>query len=137
MSKSAIPGGVVHSVPADLRKALARGPAALAKWQDITPLARNEWICWIISVKKPETRKQHVERTRAELKKKECATPPVGPVALIVEKINRPSGEWPSQLAVVTAGVCQWKARQLAGTGGKRERFCYGGIPSARTPQWL
>jgi hypothetical protein len=36
--------------------------------EDITPLARNEWICWVISVKKPETRKQHIERTRTELK---------------------------------------------------------------------
>jgi uncharacterized protein YdeI (YjbR/CyaY-like superfamily) len=68
MSKRAMPGDVVHSLPADLRKALAGDPTALAKWQDITPLARNEWICWIISVKKPETRKQHVERTRTELK---------------------------------------------------------------------
>src|SRR5690348_7962841 len=44
------------------------GPAARAKWEDITPLARNEWICWVISVKKPETRRQHIERVRTELK---------------------------------------------------------------------
>jgi uncharacterized protein YdeI (YjbR/CyaY-like superfamily) len=68
MSKKSISGGVVHSLPADLRKALAGDAAAREKWEDITPLARNEWICWTISVKKPETRKQHVERTRAELK---------------------------------------------------------------------
>jgi len=60
--------GVVHEVPADLRKALLSDAAALAKWEDITPLARNEWICWTISVKKPETRKQHVERVCSELK---------------------------------------------------------------------
>ena len=62
-----IAAGVAHKVPGDLRKALTSAPVALAAWQDITPLARNEWICWTISVKKPETRKNHVERTVAEL----------------------------------------------------------------------
>ena len=60
--------GVVHTVPADLRRDLLADPAALAKWEDITPLARNEWICWTIAVKKPETRSQHVERVCSELK---------------------------------------------------------------------
>ena len=60
--------GVVHTVPADLQEALIADPEARAKWEDITPLARNEWICWTISVKKPETRKQHVERVCSELK---------------------------------------------------------------------
>jgi uncharacterized protein YdeI (YjbR/CyaY-like superfamily) len=68
MAKRAISAGVVHSVPADLRKVLIADAAARAKWEDITPLARNEWICWVISVKKPETRRQHVERVRTELK---------------------------------------------------------------------
>lgn len=60
-------GGVMHAVPADLRAALAASRAALAAWEDITPLARNEWICWTISVKKPETRAQHIARACAEL----------------------------------------------------------------------
>src|SRR5438067_5060004 len=64
----AISPGAVHSVPADLRKVLISDRAARTKWEDITPLARNEWICWAISVKKPETRRQHVERVRTELK---------------------------------------------------------------------
>ena len=68
MSKDTISTGVVHKVPVDLRKALTSDKAALAKWEDITPLARNEWICWVESVKKPETRKIHVDRTRSELK---------------------------------------------------------------------
>src|SRR6185437_2423220 len=60
--------GVVHNVPADLRAALVADTAALEKWEDLTPLARNEWICWTISVKRPETRRQHVARVRTELK---------------------------------------------------------------------
>ena len=68
MTKTDVSSGVVHKVPADLREALTTDPKALTLWEDITPLARNEWICWVISVKKPETRKQHVERVVTELK---------------------------------------------------------------------
>ena len=60
--------GVVHDVPTDLRRALTSDRTALAAWEDLTPLARNEWICWVISVKKPETRAEHVARVRSELK---------------------------------------------------------------------
>jgi Bacteriocin-protection, YdeI or OmpD-Associated len=63
-----ISGGVAHDLPADLRKVLSSDPKALAAWEDLTPLARNEWICWAISVKKPETRREHVERVCPELK---------------------------------------------------------------------
>ena len=68
MANKDISSGTVHEVPADLRDALTSDPKALAAWEDLTPLARNEWICWTISVKKPETRKQHVERVCTELK---------------------------------------------------------------------
>jgi bacteriocin resistance YdeI/OmpD-like protein len=61
-------GTAAHPLPADLRKALMADPKALAKWEDITPLARNEWICWTISVKSPEKRQEHIERVRSELK---------------------------------------------------------------------
>lgn len=66
MSKLA--DGTVHKLPADLQKALVADNKALAAWNDITPLARNEWICWTITVKKEETRKQHVGRVVTELK---------------------------------------------------------------------
>jgi Bacteriocin-protection, YdeI or OmpD-Associated len=67
MSKTISPG-VVHKVPTDLRKALTSDKAALEIWEDLTPLARNEWICWVTFVKKDETRKEHVKRTISELK---------------------------------------------------------------------
>lgn len=63
-----ISGGVAHELPADLQKALKADARALALWEDITPLARNEWICWTISVKSPEKRKEHVARVTLELK---------------------------------------------------------------------
>ena len=59
--------GVAHKLPADLRKALLSNPKALEKWEDITPLARNEWICWTVSVKQAKTRQEHVERVCPEL----------------------------------------------------------------------
>lgn len=66
-TKKAIAGGVVHAVPSDLRKALEADTSALAAWESLTPLARNEWICWVISVKKAETRAEHVERVCVHL----------------------------------------------------------------------
>jgi hypothetical protein len=47
-------------VPADLRKALAAAPAASAQWSDITPVARRDWIHWITSGKKAETRERRI-----------------------------------------------------------------------------
>lgn len=69
MIKKEIATGVVHRVPTDLRKVLIAAPAVLAVWNDITPLARNEWICWIESVKKIETRNNHINRLREDLLK--------------------------------------------------------------------
>ena len=52
MSLKKVSSGMVHELPADLKKALTCDPKALTAWEDITPLARNEWICWIESAKK-------------------------------------------------------------------------------------
>ena len=60
LTETSIPGGVIHDLPDDLKSAMKRESAALAMWQDITPLARNEWICWIESAKKPETRRKRI-----------------------------------------------------------------------------
>ncbi len=68
MAKTQIATGVVHTVPPDLRKALASDSSALAKWNGLTPLARNEWICWVMAVKMQETRKLHLKRVCPELK---------------------------------------------------------------------
>lgn len=68
MNAKSIATGTVHSVPSDWRKALASDSRALAQWNDLTPLARNEWICWVTFVKQDKTRKEHVQRTITELK---------------------------------------------------------------------
>ncbi len=55
-------------MPADMKVALTKDKAALSKWQTLTPLSRNEWICWTTSVKRDETRLDHVKRFTVELK---------------------------------------------------------------------
>lgn len=61
-------GGTAHTLPKDLQKALAADGSASEKWQSLTPLARNEWICWTIDVKQQRTRDEHVARVVSQLK---------------------------------------------------------------------
>ena len=63
-----IEGGVVHAMPADLQKAITSAPAVLELWEDISPLARNEWICWVISGKKAETRGIRIEKAISKMR---------------------------------------------------------------------
>ena len=83
--KKQISGGVVHEVPADLRRALLADESALERWEDLTPLARNEWICWVITVKRPETRQNHIERVVTELLRASAAHA-AGPAAPTVKQ---------------------------------------------------
>mgnify|MGYP003393059493 FL=1 len=78
MKEKNVTGGVVHELPVDLKKALLANPEALATWEDITPLARNEYICWIESAKKVETRDKRIEwgcLNLAEGKRRPCCWP--------------------------------------------------------------
>lgn len=78
MTKKGISNGVVHMVPDDLREVLAGAPEAHEAWEDITELARNEWICWVEDAKKEETRKRRIRRTKEELiegKRRPCCWP--------------------------------------------------------------
>lgn len=68
MTNKSISSGTVHKLPKDLREALISDSKALELWESLTPLARNEWICWVIEVKREETRKDHVARVTKELK---------------------------------------------------------------------
>jgi len=73
-----LPGGVVHVLPRDLEEALKLHTDALATWEDITPLARNEWICWVDSAKKSETRRKRIDWGCSSLgdgKRRPCCWP--------------------------------------------------------------
>ena len=67
MVKEQLSQGVVHTIPNDLKNALLSDESVIERWNDLTPLARNEWICWTITTKKPETRKNHIDRIMTEL----------------------------------------------------------------------
>ena len=78
MAGRRIATGVVHKVPPDLRDALASDSKAFDAWEALTPLARNEWVCWIESAKNPETRCRRIERASTELvegKRRPCCWP--------------------------------------------------------------
>ncbi len=78
MTETSISSGVVHTVPRDLKEVLLGVPKLLELWNGLTPLARNEWICWVTIVKKPETRTEHIERLREDLlhgKRRPCCWP--------------------------------------------------------------
>src|SRR6266566_8370487 len=68
-------------VPMDLRKALAAAPLAQAGWEDITPMARRDWIFSIGSAKQPETRRRRIEKAcdmPASGKRRLCCFPGIG-----------------------------------------------------------
>ena len=78
VTKRTIATGVVHEVPDDLKKVLISNAEVLEKWNNLTPLARNEWICWVTFFKKQETRKEHLNRLHDNLlkgKKRPCCWP--------------------------------------------------------------
>lgn len=67
-----------HEMPGELRLVLAANPSLEAKWDDLTDLARNEWICWMTSPKKQETRDAHLVRLREDIaggKRRPCCWP--------------------------------------------------------------
>jgi uncharacterized protein YdeI (YjbR/CyaY-like superfamily) len=68
MAKRAISSGTAHKLPPDMRSVLTSDRAVWAAWEDLTPLARNEWICWVTFVKQAKTRQEHVERLIEQLK---------------------------------------------------------------------
>lgn len=71
-------GGVVHDLPDDLQKMLLTATVAKEAWEDITPLARNEFICWVEDAKQAKTRTRRIRRTKEELeegKRRPCCWP--------------------------------------------------------------
>ena len=78
MPKPTVSESAFHKVPADMKKELTSSEKLLEAWNSITPIARNEWICWVTIVKKEETRIEHIERMREDLlngKKRPCCWP--------------------------------------------------------------
>lgn len=64
---NAFPQGTVHQAGEDLQAAMQSDPAVLGLWERLTPLGRNEFICWVDDAKQPATRQRRIQRTREEL----------------------------------------------------------------------
>ena len=67
-----------HDTPNELQVALDRDPDLRARWDDLTSLARNEWICWMTSPKKQDTRDAHFARLKDDIragKRRPCCWP--------------------------------------------------------------
>lgn len=97
MAKVEIAAGVVHEMPADLSKALLSDKSALERWQALTPLGRNEFLCWVEDAKQLETRKRRIERTREELlegKRRPCCW--VG----CIHRTDKPVSPWAQRVLI-------------------------------------
>lgn len=78
MPNEDIAPSALHEIPDDIEKVLLSNAEILEKWNSLTPLARNEWICWVTIVKKEETRKEHIQRLQEDLlagKRRPCCWP--------------------------------------------------------------
>ena len=85
------PHGTVHRAPDDLQAMVRSAPEILALWRELTPLGRNEFICWIEDAKRPDTRQRRILRTRDELiqgKKRPCCWPGC------IHRPDKPPGRW-------------------------------------------
>jgi len=73
-----IKSGTLHRIPKDIQTILVTNKDFLHVWNNLTPLSRNEWICWVTIVKKQETREKHLQRLQEDLlkgKKRPCCWP--------------------------------------------------------------
>ncbi|KFG88276.1 hypothetical protein BV98_003859 [Sphingobium herbicidovorans NBRC 16415] len=83
--------GTVHQAGEDLQAALRAEPQVLALWEGLTPLGRNEFICWIEDAKQAKTRARRIERTLEELlegKKRPCCW------AGCIHRTDKTPGKW-------------------------------------------
>jgi uncharacterized protein YdeI (YjbR/CyaY-like superfamily) len=93
------PEGTVHVAPADLRSAIEGDAALLSRWSALTPLGRNEFICWIEDAKQATTRERRIRRTGEELlegRKRPCCW------AGCIHRTDKAPGRW--QQAVLVEG---------------------------------
>ena len=89
--------GTVHTAAADLVDAIEADGKTRALWQGLTPLGRNEFICWVEDAKKPETRQRRIQRTCEELhegKKRPCCW------AGCIHRTDKAPGKWQQAVLV-------------------------------------
>jgi hypothetical protein len=94
---SAFLHGTAHRAQDDLQTALQSDPAVLALWQSLTPLGRNEFICWVDDAKQAATRARRITRTVGELqegKRRPCCWPGC------IHRTDKAPGRWQQDVLV-------------------------------------
>ncbi|WP_095011716.1 YdeI/OmpD-associated family protein [Tsuneonella mangrovi] len=89
--------GTVHTAQADMQVAIRSDPAVFALWQDLTPLGRNEFICWVEDAKRPATRERRIRRTCEELlegKRRPCCWPGC------IHRDDKPPSRWQQDVLI-------------------------------------
>ncbi|MFN4288555.1 MAG: YdeI/OmpD-associated family protein [Brevundimonas sp.] len=93
--------GTVHRAGEDMQAALRADPRLLALWQGLTPLGRNEFICWVEDAKQPATRQRRIERTCEELregKRRPCCW------AGCIHRTDKAPGRWQQAVLIEKQG---------------------------------
>jgi len=88
---AAFPQGTVHQARAEVQTAIQSDPEVLALWEKLTPLGRNEFLCWVEDAKQPATRHRRIRRTCEELlegKKRPCCW------AGCIHRTDKPPSPW-------------------------------------------
>ncbi len=95
--KKKISGGLVHELPADLVNALTETKEITNLWENLTPIARNEFICWVEDAKQEKTRSKRIKRTVEELlngQKRPCCW------AGCVHRTDKKPGKWQQDVLI-------------------------------------
>ncbi len=85
------PDGTVHETGDDLQAAIRADPALFTLWESLTPLGRNEFICWVDDAKQAKTRQRRIARTCEELlegKRRPCCWPGC------IHRTDKAPGRW-------------------------------------------
>ena len=96
-SVSAFPQGTIHQAGDDIEAAVRSDPAVLSLWERLTPLGRNEFICWVDDAKQPATRRRRIERTCEEVlegKRRPCCW------AGCIHRTDKAPGRWQQAVLV-------------------------------------
>ena len=84
-------GGLVHDLPVDLVNALTETTNVTDLWEALTPIGRNEFICWVEDTKQDKTRIRRIRRTVEELldgQKRPCCW------AGCIHRTDKKPGKW-------------------------------------------
>lgn len=100
---SAFPHGTVHEAAEDFQAAIRSDPRIVALWKSLTPLGRNEFICWVDDAKQPKTRERRIKRTCEE----------------ILEGMKRPCC-WAGCIHRTDKAPSRWQQAVLIERGGKK-----------------